>query len=104
MESPSLTEKLMGLLRQRFQAPAQIQLQYEDGIIGKVTSEEFRGLKMIDRVNLIWDFLDSRLSLEENRKIAIIVPQAPGEVVDDEEEFIDGEELERAGAQTTSRH
>lgn len=103
MDSSGLNKKLMGLLRQRFQPPAQIQLQYEDGIIGRITSEEFRGLKMIDRVNLIWDFLDPWLSLEENRKIAIIVPQAPGEVVDDEEELDDGEVLERAGAQTRSR-
>ncbi len=71
--------KVARLLTQRFQPPARVHLRDGDGLLGTVTSAEFRGLEMVDRVDLIWDSLGDRLTPAERRAITLIVPQTPEE-------------------------
>jgi hypothetical protein len=79
----SLQEKVSRLLRHQFGRTAKVQLKDEEGIIGTVTSGKFRDVETIDRVNMIWGALESSLSAEEQRKIAIIVPMTPEEARED---------------------
>lgn len=79
METLTLDQKIESILRQRFQAPAQVIIQNDNGIMGTVTSEEFHGLETLDRLNLIWDVLTPCLSRAERREVSIIVPKTPQE-------------------------
>ena len=81
-----LATRVESLLRERFKPPAHVELREHDGIVGSVTSTEFRDLELIDRLSLIWAALDAGLRPDEQRKISIIVPQAPEEVPNDEDD------------------
>jgi len=71
--------KLNDLLREKFPAPDLIELEDDKGIIGTIISTRFKNMEMMDRVNLIWDFLDENLTKEERRKIVLIIAMTPKE-------------------------
>lgn len=74
-----LRKKLNARLRRRFPPPDKVTLRDDDGITGVVTSEKFRGMDDIDRINLVWDAFDGDLSADERREIAMIAALTPEE-------------------------
>ena len=74
-----LVRKLEKVLTERFPAPATIRLEDLDGIIGVITSTEFAGMDGMDRQDLIGEIIEPRLSLEERRRIQVIVGVTPEE-------------------------
>jgi hypothetical protein len=80
----TLEEKVSKLLQHRFGRMAKVELDEDaDGIIGTVTSTKFRGVEMIDRMNMIWDTLEASLNSEEQKRIVIIGPRTPEETRED---------------------
>jgi hypothetical protein len=75
----AVVKKVRKVLQEMFPAPDRIQLKERDGIIGTVVSSRFKGLEPLDRVNMIWDYLESRLSKEESSQIVIILAVTPQE-------------------------
>ena len=75
----SAVKKLRKLLKNRFPPPDQVKLEIDKGIIGTVVSSQFKGMEPLDRVNLVWDYLDQHLSKEESRQIVIILAVTPQE-------------------------
>jgi hypothetical protein len=76
-----LVEKLRAILTAEFPPPATISLDDDDGIIGIVVSPRFKGMDAMDRVNLIWDLLGSRLTPEERRRVLTVVAATPEEEI-----------------------
>lgn len=72
-------KKLHDLLRKKFPPPAEIELEDDKGIIGTIISNQFKHMETMDRVNLIWDYLEENLTKEERRKIVIIIAMTPRE-------------------------
>jgi hypothetical protein len=75
----SLVRKLERVLTQRFPAPAKVELEDNDGIIGVVTSNEFARLDTIDRQDLIGDLIATHLTPEERHQVQVIVAVTPDE-------------------------
>ena len=78
LRSP-LVRKLERALTRRFPAPAKVELEDNDGIIGVVTSAEFARLDTIDRQNLIGDLVATHLTPEERHRVQVIVGVTPDE-------------------------
>lgn len=76
-----LIEKVQSLLQREFPKPDIVSLEDDDGtgIIGEVTSKRFLGLEGHGRQDLIGGALDGGLTLEEKRRIVIIVGITPWE-------------------------
>jgi hypothetical protein len=63
-----------------------VRLKDRDGVFGTVTSDEFRGRDVKDRLNMIREVLDGKLDREERYKITLIVPMTPEESEDNDDE------------------
>ncbi len=74
-----LRRKVGTLLRRRFRPPAVVRLRGRDGVYGSVISDEFRSVDTKDRVGMIWDVLDDKLSFDEMKYVSVIVPMTPEE-------------------------
>lgn len=74
-----LVKKIRRLLRKEYPLPDEIELENSDGIIAKVVSSRFKNLEPLDRVNLLWDYLEQHLSRDEFRKIVVFLPMTPTE-------------------------
>jgi hypothetical protein len=74
------------LLRRRFRPPAVVRLKGQDGVYGSVTSAEFRGLDVRDRVKMVWAVLEDKLSFDEKKNIAVIVPMTPEDAENHDDE------------------
>lgn len=71
--------KVRKLLEKKFPAPDRLELKNEDGIIGTIISNKFNGMESMDRVNMVWDYLDRYLTKEEKRQIVILLTITPKE-------------------------
>jgi acid stress-induced BolA-like protein IbaG/YrbA len=56
-----------------------VKLRDDDGIIGIITSKQFRRLDVMQRQDLIFDILGSHLSPEERRHVVLLVAVTPEE-------------------------
>jgi hypothetical protein len=74
-----LIRKLEKALKKRFPAPATVELQDHDGIIGVITSDAFAGMETLDRQDLIHEIIDTNLAPKERRQVQIIVGVTPEE-------------------------
>jgi stress-induced morphogen len=74
-----LVRKLEKVLTKQFPPPATIKLEDHDGIIGVITSAQFAGMETIDRQNLIGDIVATHLSVQERRRVQVIVGVTPDE-------------------------
>lgn len=74
-----LIRKLEKVLKQRFPSPATVKLDDLDGIIGVITSDQFSGMESIDRQNLIGEFIEQHLTVDERRQVQVIVGVTPEE-------------------------
>lgn len=70
----AFVKKLERLLQKEFPPPDLIELDDDDGILGRIVSDRFKHKDTMDRINLIWDYLDQHLTKEEKRKIVLISP------------------------------
>ncbi len=75
----SFPKKLKRILKEAYPPPDKVQLREDKGIIGKIVSDRFKGLEPMDRVNMIWDFLEERLTKDEIRQIVIMLAMTPKE-------------------------
>jgi acid stress-induced BolA-like protein IbaG/YrbA len=71
--------KLKRVLEDRFPPPDKVSLRDDDGIIGVVTSGQFRQMDTMRRQDLIHDILDNHLSPQERRHVLLIVAVTPEE-------------------------
>jgi stress-induced morphogen len=76
-----LKEKVKKILTDSFPDADKVVLDDVDGVSGYVTSRRFKGLEMIDRINMIWDVLDAKLTKEERKDVFSIVPVTPEEEI-----------------------
>lgn len=74
-----LLQKLEEVFIKEFPAPATVQLDDHDGIIGVITSASFAGVETIDRQNRIGRIIESHLTPEERRQVQVIVGVTPDE-------------------------
>ena len=75
----ALKQKLMQILESRFPAPDKVNLRFDDGIIGIVTSKQFRNMDLMQRQDAIHELLEANLTPKERRKVLIIVAVTPEE-------------------------
>jgi acid stress-induced BolA-like protein IbaG/YrbA len=75
----AVARKLKKILEERFPPPDKVKLRDDDGIIGIITSKQFRRLDVMQRQDIIFDILASRLTPEERRHIVLIVAVTPEE-------------------------
>lgn len=72
-------KKVSQILKQSFPAPDKVMLRDEDGILGVVISKKFKGVDSLERMNMIWNALDEKLSAEERDRVVSILAVAPEE-------------------------
>jgi len=77
----ALLRKVKKILAESFPPPDKISLQDDDGLIGVITSERFKGMDSMDRQNWIGEILKAGLTPEEKRRILAIVAVTPEEAV-----------------------
>jgi stress-induced morphogen len=71
--------KVMRLLKASFPPPDHIEVEDENGIIGTVISDRFKGLDTIERQQILSQALDDKLTGEERKRIVIIIAMTPRE-------------------------
>jgi len=74
-----LVQKLSKVLTKAFPPPATVELEEHGGIIGVIRSSEFAGMESLKRQDLIGGIVKSKLSLEERRRVEVIVGVTPEE-------------------------
>jgi acid stress-induced BolA-like protein IbaG/YrbA len=77
----AVARKLKKILEERFPPPDKVDLRGDDGIIGVVTSKQFRRMDSMQRQDLIHDLLADKLTREEQRYVLMIVCVTPEEEV-----------------------
>jgi hypothetical protein len=76
-----IIKKVRSVLTKEFPPPDKVELEDDDGIIGAVISRRFEGLEAIDRIKLIWDLLEKKLTKDERKRIVTIVAVTPVEEI-----------------------
>ena len=77
-----LLTKVETLLKRELSAPDdKIMLEENDGVYGYVISSRFKGMDTIDRLDIIWNILDSGLKPKERRNVLTIVAITPREAI-----------------------
>jgi acid stress-induced BolA-like protein IbaG/YrbA len=79
----AVVRKLKKILAERFPPPDKVDLRDDDGIIGVVTSKQFRRMDTMQRQDVIHDILTTHLTDEERRHVLLIVAVTPEEEVAD---------------------
>lgn len=75
----SVLKKVRRILQQAFPRPDKVLLEDDKGIIGRVISDRFKGLDSSDRLQMVWDVIDRHLTIDERRRIVIILAITPTE-------------------------
>jgi stress-induced morphogen len=75
----AVVRKLKRVLKERFPPPDKIDLRDDDGIIGVVTSKDFRDMDTLQRQDLIHELLTTHLTREEQRHVLMLVALTPEE-------------------------
>lgn len=73
----SVVKKLKHILTEAFPEPDQVVLDDDRGILGTIISSRFDGMESMDRINMIWDLLDARLTDKERSRIVHILAITP---------------------------
>lgn len=73
----TVVKKVERLLRRAFPRPDKVVLEDDDGILGRVVSSRFNGMDSMDRINIIWDLFEEKLTDDERRQIVHISAMTP---------------------------
>ena len=75
----AVIQKLKKILGENFPPPDKVDLRDDDGVIGVITSRQFRRMDTMQRQDRIHDILASCLSGDERRHVLLIVGVTPEE-------------------------
>ncbi|MFO0966164.1 MAG: hypothetical protein U0793_11355 [Gemmataceae bacterium] len=75
----TLAKKVKSLLEEGFPPPDVVELEDNDGLLGIVVSKRFKNLDSMDRVNLMWKYLEKELTAKEARQVVLLIGMTPRE-------------------------